>query len=564
MPARKKPQTLIPTEEAVATPVQAEAVAASVPETPSGLEDHLGNPVPPLARTPKPRRPAAAKPVAPADVSLVAAPSVADPLQQEVPFTEPATNLPAFLRDRAARPVLPAVRILGEEAAARPTGAAAAAPVRPAEAAPPPATGDGPYSVYVLGDDAGTIHYVGISDNVERRVAQHLNAACNPRSRWIQALTAAGAKPRYKVVETVPTRAAALAAERRWIGHYRTAGHPLTNGRVPPERHPALDEPVAAPAAAPALHPPAAAHPPELPTRHRNLRPWLTALVACLIGVSLLGVGLGRVGAGLGAPTSALPHPTNNRGSVPRDTAAAQPVPTGVPVDPGALAATATAVPQRVGSHAVQVQPGQTLADVAALLDLTPDALAVQLGRDTVYAGETVVRDLYDGGDPDATALSQGGADPTATVDIYNGKGPDAPIAPVVDMTVLASTGLCPPGTARAGQPRDGRVVVPFEPGCAPEDRGQLGPQRQAWVEEPPTPDVQGDRPPALLPATGMSGEIPQAAALGETVAEGVAGAAPTPPVEYCADGSVRDLTQRTKAPFVPGCAPLEHGPVPP
>ncbi len=234
---------------------------------------------------------------------------------------------------------------------------------------------------------------------------------------------------------------------------------------------------------------------------------------------------------------------------------------------PGALENPPTPAPPRVGSHSLVVQPGQSLTEMAGLLDMTPDALAAQLGRDTVYAGETVVRDLY-AGDPDTAQLSQGGG-PTPTADVTTGQGVDAPVALVVETTVLASTGLGPPGSARAGLPRDGRVVVPFVPGCAPEDAGQVGPQRQPWVPAPPTDaSAQGGGPPAQLPATGRGAGLLNAAA---NLAGAVADTAATvleqtaaPPVSYCADGTVRDLAPRTRSPFVPGYAPLPIGPTQP
>ncbi len=533
------------------------------------------------AAPPKPRRRAAAPPATPAEPPAPApvaahggpaAPVAGADLDDPDLLADPA--LPAFLRDRAARPAPPAVRILGADPAPRPTVPANA----PATAPPPPAPAvpRDRYEVYALGDRAADrVYYIGLSDDHDRRLRQHINAAVNPRSLWLQQLIVGqGRRPAVKVIGRYPTLEAAKAAEEAWIGLYRADGHPLTNALTARERRTAREAgtpPEKTPAPAPRAVPPAPAHPgPPPPTRHPIPRAWLMSVGVAVLLSTLVVWGLGwsplapsGTPARTGAPVGAAGYPT---AVAPPDVRPIPTAPADLPVDQGALVPPSPTQRQRLGSHSVTVQPGQTLTDVALALNQDPAALAAQLGRTTVYAGEVVTWDLY-AGDPVAAPRSQGGG-PTVepTVDVHTGKGPDAPIPPVIETTVLASTGLCPPGSARAGQPRDGRVVVPFEPGCAPDDAGQVGPPSQPWVPGPSDASLaQGGGPHASLPATGHADSpLPGAADLLGAVADQAAAtleqSAPEP-VTYCADGSVRDLVHRMQAPFVPGCAPLPVGP---
>lgn len=82
-------------------------------------------------------------------------------------------------------------------------------------------------------DDPSHVRYIGKTDNVERRLSQHLQAALmrnliRPSCEWIRMLALRGVSPGIRVLKTVPLEQWAVA-ERAEILAYRVDGHQLTN-----------------------------------------------------------------------------------------------------------------------------------------------------------------------------------------------------------------------------------------------------------------------------------------------------------------------------------------------
>lgn len=93
--------------------------------------------------------------------------------------------------------------------------------------------------IYILretGDPA--IRYIGQTDNLSRRLAMHKQDSRQPkgnlRSLWIADVLLRGSSIEISAIEECSIETAA-ERENYWIGHYRAAGHILTNAR------PALD-----------------------------------------------------------------------------------------------------------------------------------------------------------------------------------------------------------------------------------------------------------------------------------------------------------------------------------
>lgn len=222
-----------------------------------------------------------------------AAPAPENPAPTPPPAPPPTPaeaepDLPAFLRERAARRAAPIaavapparaapriaaapVRIMGgattpppgetgsgrtadtraASGAFRPPGETEAAPA--AQVAAPPASDGavepqapqaaaphGRYKIYVMGDRrAKQARYVGRTRNVARRVTQHLNAALNgdlnPRSVWLRELLAVQERPVVQVVAECDSEEEAIETEAHWIRTLRAEGHPLTNAPLPDE-----------------------------------------------------------------------------------------------------------------------------------------------------------------------------------------------------------------------------------------------------------------------------------------------------------------------------------------
>jgi predicted GIY-YIG superfamily endonuclease len=101
---------------------------------------------------------------------------------------------------------------------------------------PPHALDDNPYTVYALIDPRDyTTRYIGITDDVYARFAQHLRCDSeNPeKDGWISELKAENAMLIMKTLETVQGVEHAREREKHWIHHYRFLGVHLYNLVVP-------------------------------------------------------------------------------------------------------------------------------------------------------------------------------------------------------------------------------------------------------------------------------------------------------------------------------------------
>lgn len=86
--------------------------------------------------------------------------------------------------------------------------------------------------IYTLIDPTnGRVKYVGYSDNVRRRINQHLHKAfsSDAMALWIQELYEQGLQPRVKVVASGVSFKDALAVESQFIAEYIRAGEKLFN-----------------------------------------------------------------------------------------------------------------------------------------------------------------------------------------------------------------------------------------------------------------------------------------------------------------------------------------------
>ena len=81
-----------------------------------------------------------------------------------------------------------------------------------------------PYFIYALtGPNTGTVAYIGITNNTERRFRQHLlcDGTNMAKDAWVQGLLKRGVKPLLDILETVDTRTEAQKRERYWVKYYK-------------------------------------------------------------------------------------------------------------------------------------------------------------------------------------------------------------------------------------------------------------------------------------------------------------------------------------------------------
>lgn len=88
-------------------------------------------------------------------------------------------------------------------------------------------------SIYALLDPRSQeVRYVGKATHPRRRLSHHLSPRAlnlrTLRSSWLKQLLALGLRPELEILEVVPA-GEWVAAERRWIAHYRGLGARLTN-----------------------------------------------------------------------------------------------------------------------------------------------------------------------------------------------------------------------------------------------------------------------------------------------------------------------------------------------
>jgi GIY-YIG catalytic domain len=94
-----------------------------------------------------------------------------------------------------------------------------------------------PYIIYALIDPRdGAIRYIGITNNPDQRLEEHLNGrGNNPLKReWVYGLRRLGLAPIMQPLETGLSLPAALERESFLIQHYLNSGNALVNLRVTP------------------------------------------------------------------------------------------------------------------------------------------------------------------------------------------------------------------------------------------------------------------------------------------------------------------------------------------
>lgn len=87
--------------------------------------------------------------------------------------------------------------------------------------------------VYALGDPrTQQIHYIGVTKNVYRRYAQHLNDeiyANDGKNAWMEGIKKAGTVPTLAILESNVAGSKAREREQYWIQYYLDQGAPLSN-----------------------------------------------------------------------------------------------------------------------------------------------------------------------------------------------------------------------------------------------------------------------------------------------------------------------------------------------
>ena len=93
------------------------------------------------------------------------------------------------------------------------------------------------YTVYALIDPRdNNIRYIGITDNPERRLDEHLSGrgGNTPKRTWINELRELGLTPRMQPLERGLCLSTALEREHFLVQHYLNAGKELVDLRLTP------------------------------------------------------------------------------------------------------------------------------------------------------------------------------------------------------------------------------------------------------------------------------------------------------------------------------------------
>jgi DNA-binding XRE family transcriptional regulator len=90
------------------------------------------------------------------------------------------------------------------------------------------------YQIYALVDPRDqTIRYIGVSKDVQTRLAQHMREVQNEKRKWLSELYQQGLVPDIKILETIEAEQDAdiiySQRELHWIRYFSQAGAPLTN-----------------------------------------------------------------------------------------------------------------------------------------------------------------------------------------------------------------------------------------------------------------------------------------------------------------------------------------------
>ena len=107
--------------------------------------------------------------------------------------------------------------------------------------------------IYALIDPRdGTVRYIGVSKEVQTRLAQHLSETQNARRMWLSELKESGLSPEVEILETIEIEGdidtSSLEREQYWINALLQSGAPLTNisgvPRAQPRKQPAIPQSV--------------------------------------------------------------------------------------------------------------------------------------------------------------------------------------------------------------------------------------------------------------------------------------------------------------------------------
>lgn len=88
------------------------------------------------------------------------------------------------------------------------------------------------YYVYVLSDPrTDIVYYVGITNNPDVRMAQHVYSLKSTRAKdnWVRQLLSEGVKPEMRILQGRNDREYILCREKYWIQYYLVRGAPLLN-----------------------------------------------------------------------------------------------------------------------------------------------------------------------------------------------------------------------------------------------------------------------------------------------------------------------------------------------
>lgn len=88
------------------------------------------------------------------------------------------------------------------------------------------------HDVYILSDPRdGSIHYIGVSKNIQQRFKQHLTCSGMNlhKNMWVIRLLQQGLQPHIEVIDRAIGFQEAKQREAHWITYYRDQGEPLTN-----------------------------------------------------------------------------------------------------------------------------------------------------------------------------------------------------------------------------------------------------------------------------------------------------------------------------------------------
>jgi DNA-binding XRE family transcriptional regulator len=79
----------------------------------------------------------------------------------------------------------------------------------------------------------GTVRYVGVSKEVQTRLAQHIRETQNAKREWLSELKESGLSPEVEILETIEMEGdidtSSLEREQYWINALLQSGAPLTN-----------------------------------------------------------------------------------------------------------------------------------------------------------------------------------------------------------------------------------------------------------------------------------------------------------------------------------------------